>query len=90
MFPAFNQRITPELMGTVDYVSADTAVDQQTGAVFYAARVAVTEHEIRKLREFSLLPGMPVEVFIKTGDRRVVSILTKPILDQLNRAFRQD
>jgi HlyD family secretion protein len=33
---------------------------------------------------------MPVEVFIKTGDRRVVSILTKPILDQLNRAFRQD
>jgi HlyD family secretion protein len=90
MFPAFNQRITPELIGTVDYVSADTAVDQQTGAVFYAARVAVTEQEIRKLREFSLLPGMPVEVFIKTGDRRVVSILTKPMLDQLNRAFRQD
>jgi HlyD family secretion protein len=90
LFPAFNQRITPELMGAVDYISADTAMDRQTGAVFYAARIAVPEQEIRKLGEFSLLPGMPVEVFLKTGDRRVISILTKPILDQLNRAFRQD
>ena len=90
LFPAFNQRITPELMGTVEYVSADTTIDQQTGAVFYSTHIAVPEREIRKLRDFSLVPGMPVEVFIKTGDRRVISILAKPMFDQLNRAFRQD
>lgn len=90
LFPAFNQRITPELGGRVDYVSADTAIDQQTGAIFYSVRVSVPQQEIRRLGEFSLVPGMPVEVFIKTGDRRVVSILTKPIFDQLNKAFRQD
>jgi HlyD family secretion protein len=90
LFPAFNQRITPEVTGTVEDVSADTVVDQQTGAVFYTTRITVAEEEIRDLREFSLVPGMPVEVFIKTGDRRVISILTKPMLDQLNRAFRQD
>jgi HlyD family secretion protein len=90
MFPAFNQRITPELAGTVDYVSADTSQDQKTGAVFYSSRIGVSDEEMSKLRDFSLVPGMPVEVFIKTGDRRVVSILTKPVMDQLNRAFRQD
>ena len=89
-FSAFNQRIAPELVGKVDLISADTATDQQTGAVFYAARIVVPEDEIQKLMEFTLVPGMPVEVFIKTGDRSVISIISKPLLDQLNRAFRQD
>jgi HlyD family secretion protein len=89
-FSAFNQRIAPELVGKVDLISADTAADQQTGAAFYAARIVVPEDEIQKLMEFTLVPGMPVEVFIKTGDRSVISIISKPLLDQLNRAFRQD
>jgi HlyD family secretion protein len=89
-FSAFNQRITPELIGKIDIVSADTTTEQQTGVVFYSARVSVSDAELSKLGEFSLLPGMPVEVFIKTGDRTVISILTKPVADQLSRAFRQD
>ncbi len=90
LFPAFNQRITPELTGNIDYVSADTSTDQQTGAVYYSTRVVVSEEEIRKLRDLSLMPGMPVEVFIKTGERSVLSMIGKPLLDQINRAFRQD
>ena len=89
-FSAFNQRIVPELTGKVDRISADTVTDPRTGAVFYTARIIVSEEEMKKLMEFTLVPGMPVEVFIKTGDRRVLSIISKPLLDQLNRAFRQD
>lgn len=89
-FSAFNQRITPELIGKIDFVSADTTTEQQTGIVFYSARVSVSDAELSKLEGFSLIPGMPVEVFIKTGDRTVMSILAKPLVDQLSRAFRQD
>lgn len=89
-FPAFNQRITPEIAGRIDFVAADTTSDPQSGQVFYTMRILVTDEELRRLREFVLVPGMPVEVFVRTGDRSVISILVKPLLDQLNRAFRED
>jgi HlyD family secretion protein len=88
-FTAFNQRTTPQLNGEVSQVSADVAVDQKSGVSFYLARIAVPEAEIARLGDVKLIAGMPVEAFIQTGDRTVISYLIKPISDQLMKAWRE-
>jgi HlyD family secretion protein len=87
-FPAFNQRTTPEILGTVTRISADTTTDQRTGQSYYTVRIAMPNQEVLRLGEIKLIPGMPVETFIRTGERTVWSYLVKPINDQLMRAFR--
>jgi HlyD family secretion protein len=86
-FSAFNQRITPQLIGAVSYVSADTSRDQQTNAPYFTVRIALSEDELRRLGGLQLVPGMPAEVFMQTGSRTMMSYLLKPITDQLHRAF---
>ncbi|MGH6765008.1 MAG: HlyD family type I secretion periplasmic adaptor subunit [Bradyrhizobium sp.] len=86
-FSAFNQRLTPQLIGAVSYVSADTSHDQQTNAPYFTVRIALTEDELRRLGGLQLVPGMPAEVFMQTGNRTMMSYLLKPITDQLHRAF---
>jgi len=88
-FSAFNQRTTPELNGTVQRVAADTNVDQRTGQSFYLVRIAIDAEEVGRLGPVKLTPGMPVEAFIQTGDRTLVSYLVKPLRDQLMRSFRE-
>src|SRR3954447_24969346 len=88
-FSAFNQRTTPELNGEVTRVSADTTQDQKTGIKFYTVRIGLTEVEIARLGGVKLVPGMPVEGFIQTGERTVLSYLTKPLTDQALKAFRE-
>lgn len=84
-FPAFNQRTTPEITGTVTRVGADLTRETQTNTVFYIVRIR-PENEQAKLK---LLPGMPVEAFIATGERTALTYLVKPISDQFVRAFRE-
>jgi HlyD family secretion protein len=86
-FSAFNQRVTPQLIGTVAYVSADTSHDQQTNAAYFTVRVTLSEDERRRLAGLQLVSGMPAEVFMQTGSRTMMSYLLKPITDQLQRAF---
>jgi HlyD family secretion protein len=86
-FTAFNQRTTPQLSGTVAYVSADTSHDQQTNASFFTVRVVLSEDERRRLAGQQLVPGMPAEVFMQTGSRTMMSYMFKPIVDQMRRAF---
>jgi HlyD family secretion protein len=86
-FSAFNQRVTPQLAGTVSYVSADTSRDQQTNAPYYSVRVKLPEDERHRLAGLQLVPGMPAEVFMQTGSRTMLSYLLKPITDQIQRAF---
>ena len=88
-FSAFNQRSTPEINGTVSRISADITTDENTGTSYYTVRVAMSAEEIARLGDVALVPGMPVEVFIKTGDRKVISYLVKPLSDQVTRAFRE-
>jgi HlyD family secretion protein len=88
-FEAFNSRTTPEINGTVTLVSADTTTDQRTGQSFYTTRIAMTKEEIARLGDVKLIPGMPVEAFVQTGDRTVLSYLIKPLQDQFMRAFRE-
>jgi membrane fusion protein, type I secretion system len=86
---AFNQRTTPELNGVVSRVSPDTTTDQRTGQSTYTIRVSMAPEEIARLGDVKLIPGMPVEAFVQTGDRTMLSYLVKPLHDQLMRAFRE-
>ncbi len=86
---AFNQQTTPELTGRVINVSADVTVDPKSGQSHYIARLEMDDKSKRTLGDLKLIPGMPVEVFISTGDRTALSYLAKPLTDQMNRAFRE-
>ncbi len=89
-FSSFNMRTTPELNGTVNRIAADTSTDQRTGQSYYLVRIAMTADEVKRLGEgVKLTPGMPVEAFIQTGERTMLSYLIKPLRDQLMRSFRE-
>jgi HlyD family secretion protein len=86
---AFNQRTTPELNGVVTRVSPDVTTDQRTGQSYYTIRVSMPPEEVARLGDVKIIPGMPVEAFVQTGDRTMLSYLIKPLNDQLMRAFRE-
>jgi membrane fusion protein, type I secretion system len=84
-FPAFNQRTTPEIAGQVTRIGADLTRDTQSNSVFYVVRIRPEGVP----KSVKLVPGMPVEAFIATGERTALSYLVKPITDQFARAFRE-
>jgi HlyD family secretion protein len=86
---AFNQRTTPEINGSVTRVSADTSTDQRTGQSYYTIRISWPPSEVARLGDVKIVPGMPVEAFVQTGDRTMLSYLAKPLQDQLMRMFRE-
>jgi HlyD family secretion protein len=88
-FTALDMRRTPEMTGLVTGISADVIVDERTGANFYEVQLILREEDIAKLDGQVLLPGMPVEAFIRTEDRTPISYLTKPLTDYFSRAFRE-
>ena len=69
-------------------ISADLADDERTGEHYYTVRVDVSEGEIARLGDLQIVPGMPVEAFIRTKDRTVLSYLFKPLTDHVMRTFR--
>lgn len=83
------QQIPPECYGSVERIGTDAISDRELRLSYYEVRIAVTDLEscLGDLRR--LVPGMPAEVYIQTGDRTVWSYLVKPIADQLARSFRQ-
>jgi HlyD family secretion protein len=87
---AFNTRVTPELNGHVSRIAADLTTDERTGMTYYLARIATPSEELSKLGGLTLVPGMPAEAMIQTGDRTALSYLVKPLSDQINRAFREE
>ena len=88
-FSAFNQRTTPEINGTVVRISGDIILDQKSGATFYLVHISTPPEEIERLEGLKLIPGMPVEAFIQTDARTVLSYLIKPMRDQIMKAFRE-
>lgn len=88
-FSNFNQQTTPEIDGRLVRVSADVSEDERSGLSFYTARIDISAEELGRLGMIKLLPGMPVETFIATEERTVMSYLLKPLSDQVLRAFRQ-
>jgi HlyD family secretion protein len=88
-FSAFNQRTTPEINGVITRISADVSRDEKSGLSYYTARIGIDPEEIGRLGGVRLVPGMPVETFMKTYDRTVLSYFIKPLEDQVMRAFRE-
>ena len=89
-FSAFNTRTTPELFGIVSMVSPDAFIDEATKRSYYRTEVLLKEGELLKLEGQELIAGMPVEVFIQTGERTPINYLLKPITDYFNRAMREE
>jgi HlyD family secretion protein len=89
-FTALDRRNTPELVGRVSQISADTFEDERTGRAYYRARIVMAQGEQAKLPDGAvLIPGMPVETFIRTADRTPLAYLVKPLADYFSRAFRE-
>jgi len=89
-FVNFNSRTTPEINGEVILISADVTQEQRTGVSYYTVRIGVPPSELARLDPaIKLVPGMPVEVFVQTRVRTVVSYFVRPFQDQIARAFRE-
>jgi HlyD family secretion protein len=89
VFSAFPSRTTPELTGQITVISADALTDQRTQMPYYRAEIVLNEGEVEKLGNVTLIPGMPVEAFIRTGARTPLTYLIKPFTDYFARAFRE-
>jgi HlyD family secretion protein len=89
-FTAFSQRTTPQILGTVTKLSADVLTDQVTGTNYYQVELIPKPGELEKLGSLKLLPGMPVEAFLKTNERSTFIYLVKPVTDYFNKAFREE
>jgi len=87
---SLDQRQTPELTGSVIQVSADAFQDQASGRSFYRAEIVLDEGQMDRLPEGTvLIPGMPVQAFVRTADRSPLAYLVKPLADYFTKAFRE-
>lgn len=87
-FTAFDSRMTPELAGRVSKISADAVSDEASGTTYYSVELQPLPQELEKLGQEILVPGMPVEALIRTGDRTPIAYLVKPLADYFSRAMR--
>ncbi len=83
------QRTTPELIGKLQYVSADSMLDERSGMTYFIIRVSIAAEELAKLPSEGLIPGMPAEVFVQTGERTALEYLLQPLSDTIDRAWRE-
>ncbi|SDY12729.1 HlyD family type I secretion periplasmic adaptor subunit [Nitrosomonas sp. Nm58] len=90
IFTAFNQNKIPRISGFVTHVSADRLIDEQTGIPYYQLKAKVTPEGMKSLTEFQIRAGMPVEIFVKTGERSLMNYLLKPILDRIHTSLVED
>jgi HlyD family secretion protein len=86
----YNQRRVPPLHGTVMHVSADRLADKRTDQPYYAAKIRVQDPAVAGVHGVQIIPGMPAQVFIKTGRGTVALYALSPLLDSFNSAFRED
>ena len=88
-FSAFDSRTTPEIFGQLVRVSPDAFVDERTQRAYYRGEVVLNQGELDKLGGLRIIPGMPVETFLRTNDRTPLAYLVKPLADYFNKAFRE-
>ncbi|GKV95505.1 HlyD family type I secretion periplasmic adaptor subunit [Pectobacterium aroidearum] len=89
-FVAFNQSTTPRVAGTVELLSADRLLDERDGSPYYSLRVMVDDEGKRALEGLEIKPGMPVQGFVRTGERSFVNYLFKPLMDRLHLALTEE
>ncbi|PLC48163.1 hemolysin D [Pollutimonas subterranea] len=88
-FPAFNHSSTPNIPGTVLTVSGDRLTDEATNMPYYRAQIEVTPEGVEMLGNNVIRAGMPASVLIRTGERTMMSYLLKPLLERLNKSFKE-
>lgn len=89
IFSAFNQNLTPHIPGVVTFVSADRMVDERSGAPYYKMKAVVTPAGMKLIEHLQVRPGMPVDLFIKTGERTMMNYLLKPLTDNFKAALTE-
>lgn len=89
-FSSFNHRTTPEIIGTIAHISPATTVSPQTGEPLYVGQLDITHEELARLDGLTLLPGMPAEVYLATQEQTAAAYFTRPLVDQFERAFREE
>jgi HlyD family secretion protein len=87
-FSAFNMQTTPQISGILSKISADRTINPQTGIAYFPIEITIAPTQVKRLGALKLRPGMPVEAFVRTGERTLLGYLVKPLSDQLTRAFR--
>jgi HlyD family secretion protein len=87
-FSSFNRRTTPELNGEVIEIGADVTQDEKRNESYYSVRIRIPDSELARLDGLQPLAGMPVETFIETSPRTVMSYLMTPMREQVDRTFR--
>jgi protease secretion system membrane fusion protein len=89
---AFNANRTPHIPGTVITVAADRTVDERTGMPYYKVRVRVTPEGVKLIaaKKLDVVPGMPVDMFVKTGERTMMSYLLKPVFDRVKSSMTEE
>ena len=90
IFSALNQKKTPNIPGLVTHVSADRLTDEKSGLPYYTIKARVTPEGLRMLTDHQIRAGMPVEIFVKTGERSLMSYLFKPILDRVHSSMSEE
>lgn len=90
IFAAFNQRTTPRVPGVVSVVSADRITDERTGDIYYKIQARVTDAGMKLLKENLVRPGMPVEVFVITGERTMMNYLMRPLFDRIRTSLGEE
>ena len=91
-FSAFNSNRTPHIPGIVTQVSADRSVDERTGQPYYKVRASVAPAGVKLIaaKKLDIQPGMPVEMFVKTGERTLMSYLLKPVFDRSKNSMSEE
>ncbi|MNP27640.1 Type I secretion system membrane fusion protein PrsE [compost metagenome] len=89
LFTAFNQSSTPRVAGEVALISADQLLDDKTGQPYYVLRSTVSEQALARLNGLVIRPGMPAELFVRTGERSLLNYLFKPLLDRAGTALTE-
>ena len=89
-FSALNQRTTPEVPATVSFVSSDALTDPQSRESYYVMRLKIADELPDNVSAEQIFPGMPVETYVKTGDRTFLEYMVKPISDSFSKAFREE
>ncbi len=90
LFTAFNQSKTPRVPGEVSLISADQMIDEKTGVPYYVLRSSVSDVAMEKLNGLVIKPGMPAEMFVRTGERSLLNYLFKPLLDRAGSALTEE
>lgn len=89
-FSSFNHRTTPEVVGTISHISPATTISSATGEPFYIGYVDLTPAELARLEGLALMPGMPAEIYLATQEQTAAAYFVRPLIDQFERAFREE